>query len=446
MRGPLQKKLIIIALLVVGTKLILESVVGIVAERAEYRNEAKSSIAQAWSGPQAIIGPLLRIPHTIVNKKSVYNPHLGVYEEQITKEEKIDIRHPSTLVIETQTKSEERYRGIYSFPVHFTQVRLQGSFNIDPNTKVNDENSIYDQASTIEIGLGDVKGIASEISLKLNGKEYSVAPGTNLPMHAKGVHAITSDLSAQAGPRLDFEIAFSIKGLEALHVAALGENTSITMQADWPHPKFVGEFLPVKRNITQDGFTAEWSLTHFATGIADTLRNCGTSICDFEHQLLGFELYQPVDMYQQTVRSLKYGILFPLMTFASFFVFELLKGFRIHPLQYAFVGGIQALFFLLLISLSEHSSFGLSYALSTIACIAVLSFYLSYVLKSAQRGGSFGVAFAALYVLLYFLLQSQDYALLLGSTLLFVSLSGIMVSTRKVDWYALGAAKEEPTA
>src|SRR5690606_3649873 len=123
--------------------------------------------------------------------------------------------------------------------------------------------------------------------------------------------------------------------------------------------------------------------------------------------------------------------------------FELLRQLRIHPIQYGLVGLALAIFFLLLVSLSEHIAFGLAYLAASAACIGLLGFYLSHVLCSRLRGAGFAAMLATLYAALYGLLASEDNALVLGAGLLFVILAAIMVATRKVDWYRLSARTDQ---
>jgi inner membrane protein len=145
-------------------------------------------------------------------------------------------------------------------------------------------------------------------------------------------------------------------------------------------------------------------------------------------------------------RAVKYGFLFIGLTFLAFFLFEILKRLAIHPVQYALVGFALAVFFLLLISLSEHLGFAAAYAIAAASCVALIGYYVGHVLKSARRGVLFGVALSALYGLLYVLLRMEDHALLMGSLLVFASVASAMVATRRVDWYALAANSARPGA
>jgi inner membrane protein len=102
------------------------------------------------------------------------------------------------------------------------------------------------------------------------------------------------------------------------------------------------------------------------------------------------------------------------------------------------VGLALAIFFLLLLSLSEHLAFGLAYLVSSLACIALIAFYLAHVLGSRKRGVAVAGGLTLLYAVLYGLLQSENNALIMGTVLLFGVLTAVMLATRKVDWYQLG--------
>jgi inner membrane protein len=154
---------------------------------------------------------------------------------------------------------------------------------------------------------------------------------------------------------------------------------------------------------------------------------------------VGLSLVEPVNLYSKVDRASKYGVLFVLLTFVGFFMFETLRQLPIHPIQYALVGLALAIFFLLLLSLSEHIAFGWAYLVAALACIGLIGHYVGHVLRSRERGLGFAAMLGLLYAALYGLLMSEDNALVLGAGLLFVVLAAIMVATRKVDWYQVAA-------
>ena len=178
------------------------------------------------------------------------------------------------------------------------------------------------------------------------------------------------------------------------------------------------------------------SATLFATGIDDAMAP------GVLQAALGVRFVQPVDVYQQSERAVKYGILFVFLTFVAFFLFEVLLRMAVHPIQYVLCGAALALFFLLLVSLSEHLPFAAAYLVSSAACVGLIAFYVGHVLRSARLGLLFGGLVGVLYGFLYVILRSEDYALLLGALLLFVALAIVMIVTRRVDWYRL--SEESP--
>jgi inner membrane protein len=238
-------------------------------------------------------------------------------------------------------------------------------------------------------------------------------------------------------------------GTDRLMFLPIGAVTDVELSSDWPHPGFAGAFLPDKRSVSARGFEARWKLSRFATGVDDAMARIPESVSPgvptpsdsrggesgFLHTELGVRFVQPVDVYVQSERAVKYGFLFVFLTFVAFFLFEVLRRMAVHPIQYALCGAALALFFLLLFSLSEHLPFAAAYLVASGACVGLLAFYVGNVLRSVRRGGLFGGLLGALYGFLYVILESEDYALLLGALLLFAALGIVMIMTRRVDWY-----------
>lgn len=228
-----------------------------------------------------------------------------------------------------------------------------------------------------------------------------------------------------------------LQGLKRLGFLPLGRDTHLKLASAWPHPSFEGRFLPVSREITDAGFTANWETSFLASNMEQHFTDCleRQNCTEFAGNLLTTAFIQPVDIYLQGERSLKYAILFVGLTFLAFFLFEILKSLKIHPIQYGLVGAALALFYLLLLSLSEHIAFPLAYVSASAACVSMLGFYVSFVLGNVRRGLGFGGALAGLYGALYVLIRSEDHALLMGTLLLTAVLLVVMIITRKVNWY-----------
>jgi inner membrane protein len=234
----------------------------------------------------------------------------------------------------------------------------------------------------------------------------------------------------------------------------------VVLDGDWPHPSFAGRFLPVERQVGESGFSARWQLNALATTAPQTA-GWGAAPCALDDnavdavggerrsacvETFGVSFIDPVSPYVLSDRATKYGVLFILLTFVGVGAVEVLRRLRVHPIQYLLVGSALAVFFLLLVSLSEHVPFAVAYLAAAAACTALLGFYGAFVLHGGRAGAAFGAAVAVLYGVLYALLQLEQTALLLGSLLLFGVLAALMVATRRIDWYGLFARMRAESA
>lgn len=254
------------------------------------------------------------------------------------------------------------------------------------------------------------------------------------------MHASLASVDVTKPLALDFALDLRLQGTSQLDIKPVGRDTRVTLNSDWPHPAFVGDYLPVSRTVNDSGFSARWSTSFFSTNLEEALQDCTErSRCEsFNNRRLGVSFMDPVDHYVKSDRATKYALLFIALTFAGFFLFEVLKALAVHPVQYGMVGLALAFFYLLLLSLTEHIGFALAYGVSATLCVGLIGYYVGHVLQGRLRGASFCASLAALYGLLYGLLSAEDYALLMGSLLLFGLLGVVMVMTRKVDWFKAG--------
>ena len=152
--------------------------------------------------------------------------------------------------------------------------------------------------------------------------------------------------------------------------------------------------------------------------------------------LFGAQFLSILDAYRYVERSIKYGVLFFVLVFTTFFLFEITARQKIHPLQYLMVGAALCLFYLALLSASEFIGFSLSYLIAAVAATGLITWYCSHFLGGGMRTLMIGGGLLGVYTFLYITLRQQDYALLMGTIALFVVLALVMYVTRKVDWYA----------
>ncbi len=283
--------------------------------------------------------------------------------------------------------------------------------------------------------MSDPLGIRSAPDVKVDGRAYAFSPGTGEASLASGLNAPLADVDLSHGRTLAIALSLELGGSEAFALAPLGADTTVAMRADWPHPSFQGRYLPARHEIDSSGFRASWKVSRYAAAGADSA-SCAFP-CSRMREAIAVSFIEPVGLYQSLERASKYGFLFLGLTFAAFMLVELLRRLAIHPVQYTLVGLALAMFFLLLVALSEHIAFGAAYAVATSACVGVITLYLLRVLQSTALGLAFGAALTGLYGMLYALLKAEDYSLLGGSLLLFALLAALMLATRRLDWYAL---------
>lgn len=434
-------KLGAVGLLILLLMIPLLMIDGMVSERQRLREGVLEDIASSSSRAQQITGPILVVPY----RKTVreWKTHEKSGQRYLEEREYRDRLYflPERFAVDGVVSSEARSRGIYQARLYHSDSQVSGHFQVPAQYGIREDFADYRfEPAFLSIGISDIRGIENDLRLRLNGAELPFAAGTADNLLSNGVHAPLPVLDVASGQRLDYAFNLKLQGTGSLSVTPVGRDTQVQLRSDWPHPSFVGEFLPQQREITAQGFSAHWQTSFFATNLEEVLADCvsGDRCHVFGQRYFGVSFVDPVDQYLKTERAIKYALLFIALTFAGFFLFEVLKRLAVHPVQYGLVGLALALFYLLLLSLSEHLPFALAYGLSSGACVLLLAIYLSAVLHSALRGGLFGLALSLLYALLYGLLSAEDYALLMGSLLVFALLAGVMLLTRKLDWYALG--------
>jgi len=441
MNRPLLYKSLTILALMTLLLIPLAMIKGLVYERQIRRDSVVTEIAQTSTGEQTVTGPFIVVPYkeTVTEEKT-----FTVNGEVRTVTKDHNVQHykyllPEELHIDGKVRTEERYRGIFAVPVYTAHLRVHGTFTLAEHLGIaeNPHKIVWGQASVV-FGVSDIRGIQRTVTLKLNETPLTFEPGTSVVSVPKGIHAPLKPFQDFTAPQqLTLDIQIDLQGLKRLSFLPIGRDTHLKLASAWPHPSFEGRFLPVSREITDTGFTAYWETSFLASNMEQHFADCleRQNCSEFNGNRLTTVFIQPVDIYQQGERSLKYAILFVSLTFLAFFLFEILKALTIHPIQYGLVGAALALFYLLLLSLSEHITFPLAYLSASAACVSLLGFYVSFVLGRVRRGLGFGGAFAGLYGALYVLIRSEDHALLMGTLLLTVVLLVIMVITRKVNWY-----------
>jgi inner membrane protein len=414
----------------------------LITERQARRNEAVGGIALGWGQRQSLAGPYLAVPYERTWTEVAREVIDGTSKERRTeRSETLVLRLPVDAVSwSIAAATSEKARGIYKARLYTARIRAQGRLTVPQRYGLPETTSrIKWGTPRLVLGIADSRGIRTVTPLALGEGKIDFLPGAGDSALAAGIHAPLDVLRPEQAHAVDFGFTLELAGSESFAIAPLARDTTVELRADWPHPSFQGVFLPASHDLAENGFTARWQVSRYAAQGAERLAACDRAkpCPSLGAQELGVSFIEPVGIYQRLDRASKYGFLFIGLTFAAFLLFELLRRLPIHPVQYALVGLALAMFFLLLTALSEHFAFALAYAAATLACAGLVGAYLTRVLRSVTAGLGFGATLAALYAALYMLLQAEDYALLSGSILLFALLAGVMIATRRVDWYRL---------
>lgn len=431
-------KLAIIGLLVLGLLIPLSMIEDLVSERSSFRQQAKDSIAQSWAGSQKVMGPVLVVPYSRQSVKKVWDKRLKDYVEERVREDYFHYVLPETLNISGLIKTEERKRGIYAVPVYNLDLKIDGTFSaekVKQNLKGSDLSVDWEQAHLL-VTVADMRGVVQQPSLVWQGQTREFISTNGLGGSGEGMKAYVLGLQLENLDALDFNFALDVQGMESVYFSPAAKNMQVDIEADWPHPSFVGRYLPAEHVIQDERFSAHWRVSSFSSGVDSALASCQSGDCGaFYRNLFGVELIQAVDIYLQAERSVKYAIMLITLTFTVFFLFEVMKSLRLHPMQYLLVGAALTVFYLLLVSLSEHIVFYQAYVIAACCSVTLVGVYMSAVLQSRLRACGVSALLLLLYGLLYGILQSEDNSLLMGSLLIFGVLSLVMMVTRKLDWY-----------
>jgi inner membrane protein len=413
-----------------------------IRQRSSRQDEVQRSIANGSAGPQTLTGPVLLIDYRErLEPEMTEDPATGRLRSTPRFAEHRFHLPAQSLRLTGEARVETRQRGIYQARLYHLDLAVAGRFVLPAHLGLDSKRTLVSAEATLLLGVSDPRGVDNDPAVNLSGTRhrFSTPKSSAVEGDALAGERLAIPLGAIAldGPTtLDFNFPLQLTGTERLAIAPTGEANTIAIKSDWRHPCFGGRFLPRERVVGDDGFSARWEISHLARSFPNTLAAAkgGPS-----PEVLDIQFIDLVNVYLQSERAVKYGILFIALTFAGFFLSEVLRRSPIHPLQYLLVGLALAVFFLLLIALSEHLPFVAAYAIAASACIALIGSYLTGALGGRRQGFAFAAALAGLYGVLYGVLLSEDNSLLMGSVLLFLALAAIMLATRRIDWYQVGS-------
>jgi inner membrane protein len=432
----------------------LGQIESLIAERGGSQQSAASELAQTYTGPQKLIGPVLLTPYTERWTQTKLNDKGEAIAQIARSKTSVLYTFPEKADITGQLSPQERYRGLFKVLFYSLNANIAGRFEAVNTAGIphTEKDSVIElQAPVLALGLSDVRGIEASPQLSLAGESLRFAPRVPGAVAGSllggGIHApLTGAALAayQARQPLAFDLKLALVGHEKLGIAPLAGDTTAHLTSSWPHPSFGGRFLASQRSVTEAGFDATWRVSSLVSGARQQLLAAEPASSASGLDTFDVTLVQPQNIYSLSTRAVKYGFLFVGLTLLAAFMFETLRKLRLHPVQYGLVGLSIAVFFLLLLALSEKLSFGLAYAAAASASTLLLAVYFVAVLQGWARGLGLAGFVALLYAALYGLLVSENNALLLGALLLFAMLGALMLATRRLDWYALSPAAGPP--
>lgn len=403
----------------------------LITERHKRRDSVVTEINQKWGGSQTITGPFITVPF-----RNYYTDSTGA--EQYSLEYLYIL--PETLSVKGEITHERRKRGIFETVVYSSALKFNGRFRIPSVALLNiDPNNIEWEKAVLSVGITDMRGIEDRIDIIYNEKPCKTTPGLKTADIAPAGVSVQLDLMALNGNG-DFSFDLNLKGSDQLSLIPVGETNLVNIISDWPSPSFEGAFLPDKRRINDRGFEASWKVLHLNRNYPQFWEG---KQYDVTPSAFGVKLIMTADTYQKSERLAKYAVMFLFFTFGAFFFSEVINRQKIHPIQYILIGIAMLIFYTLVLSLSEHINFNLTYIISAASVTLIISGYAKAIIPNTRFAASIMGLLLVLYGYLFIVLQLEDYALLMGSIGLLVIIAVVMFMTRRINWYGEEAGEKD---
>jgi len=428
-------RMLMVGILILVLLIPLSYIKNLIQERAYRQEEVVSEINQKWGNEVLLYGPILKIPYQKHKLKKNWDEKTKSYIQEDIISVHQAFFFPNTLDIHTNVESENLGRSIYESVVYTADMKIKGSFTT-PNFEIQDikaEDILWNKATVI-INSTNSKGIRSNLELRIGSENYPLQ--SRYTQNSNTNRFETKFLKGTSLPKenmIAFEMELKVNGSEQLRFIPVGRETNVSMTSNWASPSFNGNYLPdtKTKEITENGFKANWKVLQINREFEQEFFG---ELPHINSSAFGVKLLIPVDEYQKSERASKYGYLVIALTFLVFFLIQTVSKISIHPFQYLMIGLALTMFYTLLISISEHSSFLYAYGIAGIAVVLLISVYSKAILRSFKFMGLIAASLAALYTFIFVIIQLENYALLVGSIGLFLILGTIMMVSRKIDW------------
>jgi len=430
-------KMIMVGLLCLFLLIPLELVKSLISERSQRKSEMIQEVNTLWGSNIKFYGPILSVPYYDYESYNVEDAKTHNVTIQTKKVIKTAYFFPETLNNSSVIKkSKPLKRGLYENVVFTSTMDFNGNFS-KPNFEklnINPENIIWEKAAVV-INTTNLKSIKSDLTISLNNTKYAIETSNSDSSTQFGT--LKSDLfnynELQKEEKINFKFQMKFNGSESVQFIPIGKITNIKVDSDWNSPSLMGSFPANEENkkIDSTGFHAEWKILEINRPFSQQYQEQIPYLNDY---LFGVKLLETVDQYQQNERASKYGFLVIGLTFLVFFLIQSISKINIHIFQYTMIGLALVMFYTLLISITEHSTFSIAYLIAAISVIIMITLYSISILKNKKFPFFIGISLAALYSFIFVIIQLEDYALLVGSIGLFAILGAVMYFSKKIDW------------
>ena len=443
-------KIAMLILLILLLLIPIAMIRSLVIERSHRADSAEESIMEAWGSQLVLYGPVIRIP--VVEQEEIRTRTERDGERvEIAQHNRTLWITPKNVDIRTNLTAERKRRGIFSVALFSGDISIAGEFSMERvMNEIKQNQTLFPEQAEIILALTSQKGIRRIIKAEWNGSELFLKPGSrNFLQGFSGDNGVNALSPVNINNINTFDIQFAIQGGKSMRMLPVGETTMAHIQSDWPAPSFQGGSLPAAYSLSENGFEAQWEISYLSRSIPlfwiSNERGEPESRMGFQRELFGVDFFKPLDHYALNERAVKYAILFLIIPFITLFFLEVFSRKSIHPAQYLLSGLANVIFYLLLLSISEHLSFSIAYLIAAAALTCMMSLYAYALLETWARSMYMGLVMVLLYLILYLTLNAEDWALLIGSVTAFFICALVMFLTRRLDWNNLNL-KNDPSA
>ncbi len=410
----------------------------LIRERSDRQETVIREINNKWGNEVALYGPILKVPYKVFKEKVITDQKTKKVTSEIVEIIKYGYLFPEKLDVSSVVNPEEKKRGIYKTAVYNSKISIKGVFDsLNFNhSEVKKEDILWHKCKML-FKTTNVKGVNSALSININNKNYNLSSINTAKNYNNKYHTLQSNLISLKEnytnkKDINFSLDFNVRGSKEIKFIPIGKQTTANISSNWKTANFIGEFLPFNSDkIKENGFNAKWKILDINRPFSQQHFQGIPSLNEFN---FGVNFKIPIDEYQKSERSVKYGFLVICLTFLVFFLIQTMSKIHMHPFQYLMIGIALLMFYTLLLSISEHSNFFKAYTIASISVISLITLYAKSILKSNRFMLFICMSLLTLYTFIFVIIQLESYALLVGSVGLFIILASVMYVSRKIDW------------